>query len=179
MQKPYSPIVSSQTINYGEMATLSATSPSGAPIVWYSDPVGQNMLHVGNTYITPRIYSNTIYYLAAVSAGDVKVGDMNSTSETNYIQTNGWYNYSYSSKIYLEREIGQGGLIDTIAFNVTNNPSNYQMLDQRVYITETALSSHSSSDFPYTTTIQRLFIVDLTFNGNCRHKVALQTPFNY
>ncbi|MFY9582556.1 MAG: hypothetical protein WAQ91_07240, partial [Bacteroidales bacterium] len=179
MQMPDAPIVSSQTINYGEMATLSATSPSGAPIIWYSDPLGQNMLHVGNTYITPRIYSNTIYYLAAVSAGDVIVGDMNSTSETNYLPTNGWYNYSYSSMIYLASEIGQGGLIDTIAFYVTNNPSNYQMLDQRVYITETALSSHSSSDFPDTTTMQRVFIGDLTFNGNGWHKVALQTPFNY
>jgi len=179
MQMPDAPIVSSQTINYGEMATLSATSPSGAPIIWYSDPLGQNMLHVGNTYITPRIYSNTIYYLAAVSAGDVIVGDMASTTTTYYIPFYGLYDYGYSSMIYLSSEIGQDGLIDTIAFYATNNLTNYQMLDQRIYITETSAAAHSSSNFPDTTAMQRVFKGNITFNGTGWQKIALQTPFNY
>lgn len=179
MQKPDNPIVASQTINYGEMATLTATSPSGVPIQWYSDSLGQNILHVGDTYITPRIYSNTIYYLSAVSSGDVIVGDMNSTTTTYYIPFYGLYDYGYSSMIYLSSEIGQGGLIDTIAFYVTNSPANYLMLDQRVYITETSATAHSSTAFPDTTVMQRVFKGDMTFNGTGWHKVALQTPFNY
>jgi hypothetical protein len=179
MQMPDNPIVSSQTINYGEMATLSASSPSGAPIQWYSDPLGQNLVHVGNTYITPMIYSNTIYYLAAVSSGHKIIGDMNSTSTTYYMPLNGLYDYSYSSMIYLSSEIGQGGLIDTIAFYVNNNPVNYLMLDQRVYITETSLAAHTSTNMPDTTTMQRVFKGNMTFNGTGWHKVALQNPFNY
>ncbi|MDI3479171.1 MAG: hypothetical protein PWQ14_317, partial [Rikenellaceae bacterium] len=179
MQKPDNPIVASQTINYGEMATLTASSPSGVPIQWYSDPLGQNILHVGDTYITPRIYSNTVYYLSSVSSGDVIVGDMNSTTTSYYIPFYGFYDYGYSSMIYLSSEIGQGGLIDTIAFYVTNSPTNYLMLDQRVYITETSAAAHSSSDFPDTTSMQRVFKGDMTFDGTGWHKVALQTPFNY
>ena len=84
---------------------------------------------------------------------------MSSTSETYYMPTNGLYNFGYSSMIYQSSEIGQGGLIDTIAFYVTNNPSNHQMLDQRVYITESSSAVHSSCDLPDTTTMTRVFKV--------------------
>lgn len=104
---------------------------------------------------------------------------MGSTTTTYYIPFYGYYDYGYSSMIYLSSEIGQGGLIDTIAFYVTNSPSNYEMLDQRIYFSETSLSAHSSSNFPDTTGMHRVFKGDLTFNGSGWHKIALQTPFYY
>ncbi|HNQ21051.1 MAG TPA: hypothetical protein PKI46_08330, partial [Bacteroidales bacterium] len=179
MQNPDNPIVASQTINYGEMATLTAISPSGVPIQWYSDPLGQNILHIGDTYITPRIYSNTIYYLSAVSSGNVIVGDTNSTTTTNYMPVNGWYNYSYSSMIYLSSEIGQGGLIDTIAFYVTYTPTNYLMTDQRIYIKERTESAFITTEtsLPDTANMTRVFKGNITFNGSGWHKIALQTPY--
>ncbi|HNQ21366.1 MAG TPA: hypothetical protein PKI46_09925, partial [Bacteroidales bacterium] len=117
-ERPANPIVASSTINFGDIDTLVASSPSGLPVYWYSDPYGSNLLNAGDTLITPHLLDTTIYYLSAGSYQNTGVnikivGDMNSTTTTYFMPTNGWYNYSYSSMIYLSSEIGQGELIDT------------------------------------------------------------------
>jgi len=66
-ERPANPIVASSTINFGDIDTLVATSPSGLPIYWYSDPYGSNVLNVGDTLITPNLLDTTIYYLSAGS----------------------------------------------------------------------------------------------------------------
>ncbi len=109
------------------------------------------------------------------------IGDMNSTTTTYYIPFYGLYDYGYSSMLYLSSEIGQGGLIDTIAFYVTNTPSNYLMTDQRIYFKERTESAFYSTEtsLPDTTTMTRVFKGSMTFNGSGWHKIALQNPYNY
>ncbi|MBK6934799.1 MAG: hypothetical protein IPH17_07005 [Bacteroidales bacterium] len=91
-----------------------------------------------------------------------------------------YINMDIRSMIYLSSEIG-GGLIDTIAFYVTNDPSNYIMTDQRIYFKERTTSAFGSSEtsLPDTTTMTRVFKGNITFNGSGWNKIALHTSFYY
>ncbi|WP_264536300.1 T9SS type B sorting domain-containing protein [Flavobacterium sp. N1736] len=45
--------------------TLNATATVGATVGWYDSAIGGNLLHTGNTYITPTINTTTTYYFDA------------------------------------------------------------------------------------------------------------------
>jgi len=72
------------------------------------------------------------------------------TSTQTYVPFYGLYDYSWSKTIYTKTEINTAGLdaegnIDAISFYVGNTPSNFQMLDQRVYIRHTTLSAYETA----------------------------------
>jgi len=180
---PIEPVVNNDTILTGTSATLTAYNEApDATNLWYSDILGTTLLHKGNSYTTPILTDTTIYYVKAISTPDpIIIGDMNSTTTTSYMPFYGNWDYGYSSMIYLSSEIGQGGLIDTIAFYVTNAPTNYIMIDQRIYIKERTESAFPTTEtsLPDTANMTRVFKGNITFNGSGWHKIALQTPFNY
>jgi hypothetical protein len=184
-ERAASPIIASSTINFGDVDTLVAVSPSGLPIYWYSDPYGSNVLNVGNSLITPHLLDTTIYYLSAGSYlntgfNEIIVGNMSSTTTTYYMPFYGYYKYTFSSMIYLADEIRQSGNIDTIAFFLAGTaPSNYLMDNQKIYIKETTLAENPNNLFPDTASMQMVFHGDLIFDGSGWFKIALQTPFNY
>jgi PKD repeat protein len=68
------PTAPSQSICYGQTATINAT---GGNIYWYSDAQATNLMQTGNTYITAPLSSTITYYIgssispSAVSAGPV------------------------------------------------------------------------------------------------------------
>lgn len=57
------PVVSGQTISYGQTATLIATSAN--PVEWYNAPTAGTKLASGLQYITPPLFDTTTYYVWA------------------------------------------------------------------------------------------------------------------
>jgi hypothetical protein len=60
---PASPVVTPATVPYASPATLTASSPTNDPILWFNTPTGGSSFHTGTTYTTPILYTNTTYYL--------------------------------------------------------------------------------------------------------------------
>ena len=60
---PPSPIVSNVTSPYASPATLTASSPTNSPIVWYTVPSGGSPVYIGTSFTTPILYSDTTYYV--------------------------------------------------------------------------------------------------------------------
>ncbi len=67
---PSDPIVVSDTVGFGGIATLSASSTG--PLYWYSVPTGGSPIGTGPTFTTPNLNVTTPYYVQASSgmAGD-------------------------------------------------------------------------------------------------------------
>jgi len=110
------------------------------------------------------------------------------TSTQTYVPFYGLYDYSWSKTIYTKTEINTAGLdaegnIDAISFYVGNTPSNYQMLDQRVYIRHTTLATYGTatdetgSGYPNNTNFTSVFQGNLTFNGGGWFEIVFSTPF--
>ncbi len=110
------------------------------------------------------------------------------TSTQTYVPFYGLYDYSWSKTIYTKTEINTAGLdaegnIDAISFYVGNTPSNYQMLDQRVYIRHTTLATYGTatdetgSGYPNNTNFTSVFQGNLTFNGGGWFDIVFSTPF--
>jgi gliding motility-associated-like protein len=59
---------SSVTVNQGQTATFSVSSPNPAYTYnWYDAPTGGDLVATGTSFTTPAIYAPTSYYVAAVS----------------------------------------------------------------------------------------------------------------
>lgn len=64
---PQAPVLY-DTINYATTATLTTVIPN-ATINWYKDSLGTQLLYTGNTFVTPILFSDTVYYRNATSIG--------------------------------------------------------------------------------------------------------------
>lgn len=62
-----SPSAAGQIICVGNSAQLKAISKSGS-VEWYDAPIGGNLLSTNAVYITPGLFTNTSYYVQAVSS---------------------------------------------------------------------------------------------------------------
>lgn len=60
---PADPTAVGDTIPYGGIATLTASSPDY--ITWWGVPSGGTSIGNGNTYVTPTLYTTTVYYVQA------------------------------------------------------------------------------------------------------------------
>jgi len=97
---------------------------------------------------------------------------------------NGLWDNNWSKVIYTKTEINAAGLtaansITGIAFNVTNTPSNYTMLDQRVYVRHTSAALYEATDIdhPNSALFDAVYQGDLTYNGSGWFTIAFSTPF--
>ena len=178
-QKPIPPTVQSDTVIYNSPATLVANSQDNFPIGWSSDSLGNNIIYVGNNFVTPPLTDTTVYYAATYNSNNTIIGNMNSASTSYEIPFNGWYDYNYSSMIYLSSEIGGASYIDTIAFYVADGPSDYIVNNQKIYMKEVTYNQHTSYNLPDTNSMQRVFVGDINFNGTGWQKIVLQHPFSY
>jgi hypothetical protein len=108
------------------------------------------------------------------------------TSTGNY-PFNGLYDYSWSKAIWTAAELTTAGIpADTpiigIGFYVGNTPSNYTMLDQRIYVRTTTLTSYGTAadetgtGYPNPAGFLQLFQGDLTYNGGGWHYITFTTP---
>ena len=57
-------------VSKGEVAVLNAQTNSGT-IYWYKDADATEILHMGNQFTTAALYSDTVFYLRTVVAGEV------------------------------------------------------------------------------------------------------------
>jgi parallel beta-helix repeat protein len=75
---PPAPVGVNDTIAVGGTANLQALSPY--TVNWYASPTDQTVLHTGNTYTTPVLFTTTSFY-ASASAGTATqyVGPVNNT----------------------------------------------------------------------------------------------------
>ena len=65
LHTPANPTVVSDTVPYGGIATLQASSPDS--LYWYDVPTGGTPIGTGSTFTTPNLYVTTPYYVEATS----------------------------------------------------------------------------------------------------------------
>lgn len=109
------------------------------------------------------------------------------TSTSGLCPFYGYYDYSWSKAIWTAAELTTAGVpantpITGIGFYVGNTPSNYTMLDQRIYVRTTTLTSYGTatdetgSGYPDPANFLNLFQGDLTYNGSGWHYIMFTTP---
>jgi Zn-dependent metalloprotease len=75
---PAAPVGDDDDICPGDAATLIASA--GGEISWYDSPVGGNLLHVGDTFITPNVNVSTPFYAqSATPNASENVGPVDNT----------------------------------------------------------------------------------------------------
>jgi len=168
-----SPVVSGETICYGNTATLIATSPGGV-YQWYDDPVTGNVKYTGDSIITSPLTVDTTFYVqttlggctsqrtpvtvtvlsapAAPSANDTTIcaGNSATLSASGSAGTYQWYDaLSGGTQRY------SGSIIHT---SILSADSTYYVQttvgscsSQRTPVTVTILSNPSSPSVPGTT----------------------------
>jgi hypothetical protein len=112
------------------------------------------------------------------SQNTVMIGDPNSTTISERYPFNDFYNYSWSNVVYLQSEIGQGGQITKIAFNVYNNPG-LTMANQIIYMRHTTATSYTTGTYPGTTGFTQVFNGSITYSSAGWKEITLTTPFTY
>ena len=109
------------------------------------------------------------------------------TSTSTSSPFNGLWDYNWSKAIWTASELTTAGLpantpITGIGFYVGNTPYNYTMLDQRIYVRTTALTSYGTATdetgtgYPNPAGFLQLFQGDLTYNGSGWHYIIFTTP---
>ena len=101
------------------------------------------------------------------------------TETNNYVPFYGFYDYGWSRVIYLQSEIGQDVEITEISYHVGNTPTNYQMIDQMIYMKHTTDAVYATGDYVDTTDYTLVFDGSLTWDGTGWHTITLDTPFIY
>ena len=72
---PAAPTVIGDTVPYGAIATLHAFSPDS--LFWYNVPSGGSILSQGNTFVTPNLYTTSVYYVEArTGSPDLKITEV-------------------------------------------------------------------------------------------------------
>ncbi|MFH0866248.1 MAG: GEVED domain-containing protein [Bacteroidota bacterium] len=85
---PAAPIVNNVTIPYGTADVLTATAADS--VKWYTVPAGGNPVGTASTFVTPVLYSTTVYYVEAVNGNpDVKI------TEVTHYRTGTGYTVAY------------------------------------------------------------------------------------
>ena len=120
-----------------------------------------------------------LYYAGFSSFSQSSVFVGTGTGNTTYQPVYGLMDYGWSKMIYTKNEIGRGGKITHIAFNVSNTPSNYLMNNQRVFLGHKSPDTLSGISAPDTFDMLMVYEGSMTYNGSGWHTVTLQTPFFY
>jgi len=111
--------------------------------------------------------------------GYVEIGT--GTSNTGYVPTYGYWDYSWSQVIYLQSEIGSPFDITKISYDVSNTPSNYTFYNQKIYMKHTTLTQFPDAfyDDPIAAGFTLVYEGDVTFDGSGWHVIPLDNPFSY
>ena len=178
LYSPPDPVVSNVTIQYATTATLTASSPDS--IYWYEKETSTTELGTGPSYTTPILYGQEIYWVEAQTAGgasSITIG--NGTSTQSYIPVYGYFGYGWSGSIFTAAELNTKGDIDTLAFYIGNTPSNYNMPNQRIYLSHTTSSNFANANYIPNTSMTKVYDGPINWNGSGWFKIPLTTSFNY
>ncbi|MGM0647146.1 MAG: GEVED domain-containing protein, partial [Bacteroidota bacterium] len=169
-------VVNDTTVGYGSPVTKTINSSS--TVFWYVNDSTQFDLFKGSTFTTPVLYDTTTYYLENVVFSQMSYTIGTGTTSQNYAPAYGFYDYSWANMLYLSSEIGSDGVIDTIKFQLDGSVSNYNMLDQRIYMTNTSSSALTSTK-PDPSTMTQVYQGSVNWNGSGWFEIVLNTPFEY
>jgi hypothetical protein len=88
---PGPPVVVDDTIPYGTSVTLYAQSPDS--VYWFNSATAQTEFHIGASYTTPILYSNTTYWVQAGTSSFSDSSLYTGTQVSNYAaaQTRGYH----------------------------------------------------------------------------------------
>ena len=160
------------------------------PLIWISDSLYKGTIpsytYTNTIRYTVTVIDNTINHNEGSSSNQwfyikkpytiVIVG--NGTASSNNLPVNGYYNYGWGYMIYKVSDLNFHGKIDSIAFFVNNNVSNYIMQNQKIFMGHSGLTSFGTLQ-PDTTSMTKVFNGDIEFSGPgwCRFKLSV--PFTY
>lgn len=176
---PADPIVTHDTVLFGNSATLQASSP--ASLYWYNVPTGGSYIDTGSVYNTPVLFDTATYYVQASTStpGIVKIVGTGTTT-TSYIPFYYNFDFSWTATLHTPDEMQFQGMIDTIAYYVNAAPSPaYTQIDQRIYMSLTGGTTFANGDYPGTAGMTQVFQGTLNLNAAGWLKIPLQTPFYY
>ncbi len=171
---PDTPIVTNDTINSGNTATLQAQSAN--TVYWYDNLSATQHLASGNTFVTPTLFSTTTYYAETGIESPLAVAKGTGTSAQYNIPFYGYYEYGWSA---IRMNYNTMGYIDSIGYEISNNPSNYVMTNQRIYMALVPDSVFSSTTRPNPAMMTMVYNGNITYHGQGWNMIALQTPFFY
>ncbi|MFN5442758.1 MAG: hypothetical protein ACK48V_00860 [Crocinitomicaceae bacterium] len=123
------------------------------------------------------IFVFAIYTEAIQAQTTVTIGTGTSTDYSNPFET--YFNYGWSSQLYLKSELGAAGSISAIGYYVTNSGSSYTLDNQKVYIRHSSASSFADKYYPGTTGFTLVYSGSITFGSTGWKTIPLSTPFAY
>jgi len=68
-EAPQNPVVQSDTVCYGNPATIGAQAITGSVFNWYSAPVGGSIVYTGNTISYTQLFNNQLFFISALTPG--------------------------------------------------------------------------------------------------------------
>lgn len=107
------------------------------------------------------------------------------TSNTSYIPSYGYYDYSWSGMIYTQSEIDKSGTLKTLSFYVdASSPSSSLLTNQKIYVGHTTASSFPSSPDEVLTSEISVSDYTLVYDGSITFTpgwttITLQQSFDY
>jgi hypothetical protein len=142
---PELPVVQGDTVNYGQQATLVASS--NGTIYWFADTLSPSHFHIGDTLITQPLFSNTTYWVEAAGASvpaDVQLGTGTlTTSATGITPFTSFYEGARIQYLIQASELIALGMntgnINSLGFDVTvSGPGTYPQLDYTIKMVHTS-----------------------------------------
>ena len=107
----------------------------------------------------------------------VTIGNGTSTDYSNPFET--YFNYGWSSQLYLKSEIGAAGSISAIGYYVSNSGPTYTLDNQKIYVRHSSLASFTDKYYPTTTGFTLVYSGSITFGASGWKTVVFNTPFAY
>lgn len=90
-----------------------------------------------------------------------------------------YFNFGWSSQIYLASEMGSAGNISSLAFYVNNTGSNYTLTNQKIYLRHTNSAFHSDKYYPTAMGFTLVYDGSINFGKTGWHSINLISPFSY
>jgi hypothetical protein len=121
-----------------------------------------------------------LLFLVSISALHVEIGTQDGTS--SYIPAYGFYDYGWSRVVYTSSTIGTSMDIDGISYYVTNEPSNYTMPNQQIYLKHTSENGFTSATYLDPTSDESYELVydgEVTYSGSGWVQITFDNEFSY
>jgi hypothetical protein len=195
---PPSPLAPAVTTPYATQALLTATSPSNDTILWFTHPTTGSHFHMGSTYTTGLLYSDTTFYVQAVGALPLQsftlgTGTMVNTNTTYPTPYGNWYWGNREQYLLLASELSALGMvageIASVAFDVVT-PQGVGLQGFTIKMGHTSVSSMTTTfqTSPMTTVYTHPAYVDVAgwnvhnfstpFQWNGTSNVLVEVCFN-
>jgi hypothetical protein len=174
---PSDPVVNNQTIFANQSVTLDVINPNlNLFYTWYGSDTVQ--ITNGSSYTTPALFDTTMYFVESSTGSNQSVTVGTGTSVSTYVPVYGWYDYSWSSAIYKQTEIGVPIEITSIWYYV-NNAVSFTMNNQKMFMRNTEVSSFTTSIYPNFSQFTQVFNGNITWVGPGWQEIVLSDPFMY